>query len=85
MVVYIPNNYLHVASSNKIESPNGHILFEKEQKTLFYRNVKTNNSYSKDVANLQFIKRFGRIYNIYETYKEIYKKEEFLDINNPTS
>ena len=83
--IYIPNNYLHVASSNKIESPNGHILFEKERKTLFYRNVKTNESYSKDVANLQFIKRFGRIYNIYETYKEIYKKEEFLDINNPTS
>ena len=83
--VSIPNNYLHITSSNKIESPNGHILFEKEQKTLFYRNVKTNETYSKDVANLQFIKHFGRIYNIYEMYKEIYKKEDLTNLNNPSS
>lgn len=81
----IPNNYLHITFSNKIESPNGHILFEKEQKTLFYRNVKTNETYSKDVANLQFIKHFGRIYNIYEMYKEIYKKEDLTNLNNPSS
>lgn len=83
--VSIPNNYLHITSSNKIESPNGHILFEKEQKTLFYRNVKTNETYSKDVANLQFIKHFGRIYNIYEIYKEIYKEEDLTNLNNPSS
>ena len=83
--ISIPNNYLHITSSNKIESPNGHILFEKEQKTLFYRNVKTNETYSKDVVNLQFIKHFGRIYNIYEMYKEIYKKEDLTNLNNPSS
>ncbi len=83
--ISIPNNYLHITSSNKIESPNGHILFEKEQKTLFYRNVKTNETYSKDVVNLQFIKHFGRIYNIYETYKEIYKEEDLTNLNNPSS
>lgn len=83
--ISIPNNYLHITSSNKIESPNGHILFEKEQKTLFYRNVKTNETYSKDVANLQFIKHFGRIYNIYEMYKEIYKEENLSTLNNPSS
>ena len=83
--ISIPNNYLHITSSNKIESPNGHILFEKEQKTLFYRNVKTNETYSKDVSNLQFIKHFGRIYNIYETYKKIYKEEDLTNLNNPSS
>ena len=83
--VSIPNNYLHITSSNKIESPNGHILFEKEQKTLFYRNVKTNETYSKDAANLQFIKHFGRIYNIYEMYKKIYKEENLSNLNNPSS
>ena len=83
--ISIPNNYLHITSSNKIESPNGHILFEKKQKTLFYRNVKTNETYSKDVANLQFIKHFGRIYNIYEMYKEIYKEENLTNLNNPSS
>ena len=81
----IPNNYLYVTSSNKIESPNGHVLFEKAQKTLYYRDVKTNKTYSKDVANLEFIKYFGRIYSLTSLYKEIYKDENIFDINNPTS
>ena len=83
--ISIPNNYLYVTSSNKIESPNGHVLFEKAQKTLYYRNVKTNKTYSKDVANLEFIKYFGRIYNLTSLYKEIYKDENIFNINNPTS
>lgn len=81
----IPNNYLYVTSSNKIESPNGHVLFEKAKRTLYYRDVKTNKTYSKDVANLEFIKYFGRIYNLTSLYKEIYKDENIFDINNPTS
>lgn len=83
--ISIPGNYLYVTSSNKIESPNGHVLFEKAQKTLYYRDVKTNKTYSKDVANLEFIKYFGRIYNLTSLYKEIYKDENIFDINNPTS
>ena len=83
--ISIPNNYLYVTASNKIESPNGHVLFEKAQKTLYYRDVKTNKTYSKDVANLEFIKYFGRIYNLASLYKEIYKDENIFDINNPTS
>lgn len=83
--ISIPNNYLYVTSSNKIESPNGHVLFEKAQKTLYYRDVKTNKTYSKDVANLELIKYFGRIYNLTSLYKEIYKDENIFDINNPTS
>ena len=82
----IPNNYLYITSSNKIESPNGHILFEKEQKILYYKNVKTNETYSKNIANLEFIKYFGRIYNINDMYKKLYKEEkEFLKLENPTS
>ena len=81
----IPNNYLYITSSNKIESPNGHVLFEKAQRTLYYRDVKTNKTYSKDVANLEFIKYFGKVYNLTSLYKEIYKDENIFDINNPTS
>ena len=82
----IPNDYLYITSSNKIESPNGHILFEKNQKTLYFRNVKTSQTISKDIANLEFIEHIGRIYNIHDMYKEIYKKDEFLQgPNNPTS
>lgn len=77
-----PNNYFYITSSNKIESPNGHILFEKEQKILYFKNIKTNKVYSKNIANLKFIKYLGKVYNM---YKKLYSTDETLDINNPTS
>lgn len=83
--IALPNDYLHVTSSNKIESPNGHVLFEKTQKTLYYRDVKTNKTYSKDIANLEFIKYFGKIYSLNSLYKEMYKDETLTNINNPSS
>lgn len=83
--IALPNDYLHVTSSNKIESPNGHVLFEKAQKTLYYRDVKTNKTYSKDIANLEFIKYFGKIYSLNSLYKEMYKDETLTNINNPSS
>lgn len=83
----IPNNYLYVASSNTIEAPNNHILFEKNQKVLFFRNVKTNEKHSKEVSQFQFMKYIGRIYNIYDIYKKIYKNDELQDLEkkNPSS
>ena len=83
--INIPNNYLYVTSSNKIESPNGHILFEKNQKVVFFKNVKTNESFSKNIAHVGFMNYLGKIYNIYDMYKKIYKEEEILNIDNPTS
>lgn len=85
----IPNNYIYVTSSNVIESPNDHILFEKQSKTVYFRNVKTNATHSKDIANISFIRNMGKIYNIYDAYKELYNKmysnEDIIDINNPSS
>ena len=81
----LPNNYLSITSSNVIEMPNNHILFEETKKTAFFRNVKTNEVSSKNIANLQFIRRIGKIYNIYDIYKKIYGNENFKEINNPTS
>ena len=84
--VSLPNNYMHVVSSNTIEAPNNHILFEKNQKTLFFRNVKTNYSYTKDISQFEFMKYIGRIYNIYDVYKKMYKNDELQDLEkNPTS
>lgn len=84
--IEVPNNYLFITSSNKIESPNGHILFEKNQNVVFYKDVKTNKTFSKNIANFEFMKYFGKIYNVYDVYKKIYKKDEFLQRpNNPTS
>lgn len=80
------NNYLYIASSNTIEAPNNHILFEKNQKTLFYRNIKTNTGYKKEISQLEFMSYAGRIYNIYDIYKKIYKNEELQNIEkNPGS
>ncbi len=83
--ISIPNDYLQIVSSNKIEAPNDHILFEKEQKNVFFRNVKTNHSYSKDLVKLNFMKKIGTIYNIYDVYKKIYKDEKLDEIKNPSS
>lgn len=83
--VQIPNNYLYVTSSNKIESPNGHILFEKKQNVVFYKDVKTNQTFAKDVTNMEFIKYFGKAYKMQEIYKKMYGDEQLLNINNPSS
>lgn len=83
--IQVPNNYLYITSSNKIESPNGHILFEKNQNVVFYRDVKTNETFSKDVSNIEFMKYLGKTYNAYDMYKKIYTDKQILDINNPTS
>lgn len=84
----IQNNYVYITSSNKIESPNDHILFNKDQKMIYFRNVKTNQETSKSISNLSFIRNMGKIYNIYDLYKEIYKNEnveEIYDLKNPSS
>lgn len=84
--IVLPNNYMYVTSSNIIEAPNNHILFEKNQKVLFFRNVKNDTTFSKDVSQFEFMKYVGRIYNIYDVYKKMYKNEELQDLeNNPTS
>ena len=55
-----------VTSSNEIESPNDHILFNNSQKMIYFRNVKTNERISRNVASFEFMRYVGRIYNIYD-------------------
>lgn len=83
----IKNDYIYVSESNEIESPNDHILFDKSQGMVYFRNVKTNVESKKDISNLTFIKNMGKIYNIYDLYKKIYKEENIEDIysSNPSS
>ena len=66
---------INIASSNKMHAPNDHILFDKLGKTVFFKNVKTNIAYEKNISSISFISNMGRIYNIYDFYKEIYKDE----------
>ena len=82
----IPTDYIYVTSSNEIESPNDHILFNNSQKMVYFRNVKTNVETSKPFVSLSFIKNMGKIYEIYDLYQELYKNEENIeDLTNPSS
>lgn len=73
--VHLENNVVSIASSNKLETPNDHILFERLGKTIFFKNVKNNVVIEKNISTLSFINNIGRIYNVYDLYKEIYKDE----------
>lgn len=81
-------DYIYVSMSNEIESPNDHILFDKGQNMIYFRDTKTGNETSKNVATLSFMRNMGKIYTIYDIYKAIYKNENVEDIydkNNPSS
>ena len=82
----IKTDYIYITSSNEIESPNDHILFNNSQKMVYFRNVKTNVETVKPFTSLSFIKNMGKIYEIYDLYQELYKNEENIeDLTNPSS
>lgn len=84
----ITQNYIHITSSNEVESPNDHILFEKTQEMVYFKNVKNNTITSKNIASLNFVKSIGKVYKVNDFYKKFYKDEEldsFDKIQNPSS
>jgi len=82
-------NYIYISSSNEIESPNDHVLFNKNQNMVYFKNTKTGTVTNKKIsANISFMRNMGKIYNIYDLYKAIYKDEnieEIFDLSNPSS
>ena len=52
----IKSDYIYIKSSNKIESPNDHILFNNSQKMVYFRNIKTNKEIEKPIYTLSFLK-----------------------------
>lgn len=79
------DNYIHVTTSNNIEIPNNHILFEKLGNSVFFKNVKNNFTKEVPISSISYIKRLGKFYNVYELYKELYKNDinvENLNTNN---
>ena len=87
-VSYHTNDYLYITSSNEMEMPNNHILFDKLGKSVFFRNVKTNVIEEKNISSISFLQKIGKVYNIYDLYKEIYGDELIYDefgLNLPSS
>lgn len=70
------HDYLPMSSSNDIESPNDHILFDRLNNNVYFRNVKTNVETKKDIS-LSFLTKIGKIYNVQEFYENLYKDEVF--------
>ena len=69
------NNCITITSSNDLQTPNDHILFEKLGRNIFFQNVKSKEVQSKDISSFAYMHNIGRIYHIYDLYKEMYKDE----------
>lgn len=82
-------DYIYISSSNEIESPNDHVLFNKNQNMVYFKNTKTGTVTNKKIsANISFMRNMGKIYNISDLYKAIYKDEnieDIFDLSNPSS
>ena len=89
--VDIPNNYLYVSSSNVIEAPNDHVLFDRNMKTVYFKDVKTNIVTTKDITSISFFRNMGKIYNLYDLKSDFNKNRWInsnhwqLDLKNPSS
>lgn len=68
------NNYLSVSSSNNMDAPNDRILFDSLNDNVYFRNIKTNIISKKDIS-LSFLSKIGKIYNVKDFYKNLYKDE----------
>ena len=78
-------DYIYITTSNEIESPNDKILFNKEQKMVYFRNVKTKVESSKYINTISFMQNIGKIYDIYDLYKVIYQNEDVEGIYNTSN
>ena len=89
--ISLPNNYLYLTSSNTIDSPNDHVLFDKDLKTVYFMDTKTNIITEEDITSVSFFRNIGRIYNLYDLHTDftandwLNNKNWQLDFRNPSS
>ena len=76
-----------IVSSNDLEVPNNHILFNQNGNEVFFKNVKTNTVSSKTVASLHFIKYAGKAkpVTLNAFYNRFYDEKDLYSLNNPSS
>lgn len=78
-------DYIYISSSNEIETPNDKVLFNKEQKMVYFRNIKTGVQTSKEVATASFIRNMGKIYDIYDIDINNFNNANVNILSNPSS
>ena len=91
--INLQNDFIYITDSNKLETPNDRILFEKVPEKIVYRNVKTGEIVEKEAK--QVLRKLSKTYNnpqveeLYRgIYKEFYGEEIFIeemDLSNPSS
>lgn len=73
---YRNNNYIYISSSNKLVTPNDHILLNFNNNSVQFKNVKNNTYFSKEIKNVK----------LYDLYKELYSEEILNTLpSNPSS
>lgn len=71
---------VNISFSNTIEMPNDHVLFFKDNDTIYFKNIKTN-KVSKQKVNINSINSSREIYSNYDLSED----EDRFDLNNPSS
>ena len=84
-ITTLKENYVYISSSNKLDAPNDHILFENATPNIKYKNVKNNQINIKDFSNSAFIKKILQTYSIStieELYEKLYEKDLLEEFRN---
>lgn len=69
------DDYIYICTSNDMEMPNNHILFDKLGKSVFFKNTKTNFVEEKPISSLSFMTNIGKVYNVHDLYSVLYKDD----------
>ncbi len=90
--VDIKNNYLEITKSNDMYSQNDHILIDNLSRFVYFRNVKTNETYKKDITrSISLLQKIGKFDKnvLEEFYKKLYPNEKIgfkkINLRNPSS
>ena len=89
----VKDNYIYITSSNKMDAPNDHILFEKitPDFNFKFRNVKNNKVTYKNISgilngkNVLFQNNFMNLTQLYSLIYEKQNIEELYNHSNPSS
>lgn len=86
----ISTNYISISSSNRMETPNDHILLENFTPNISYRNIQTHRNTKKNFSHIVNLKNRKNINVINDLYQTFYSKnllEEFSsnNLHNPSS